>query len=61
MITTSSTPKVAQGRVGQHIAMVRFGSRVNCDIPAGFELKAGDKVSTASTILTRNIEVTSDE
>lgn len=43
---------------GQRIGMIRFGSRVDCNIPKGFELnvKVGDKVSSATTILARKIE-----
>jgi len=38
---------------GQRIGMIRFGSRVNCELPAGFALKvqAGDKVRGGSTVL----------
>jgi phosphatidylserine decarboxylase len=38
---------------GQRIGMIRFGSRVNCEIPAGFALKvqAGDKVQAGFTVL----------
>jgi len=44
-------------QAGQRIGMIRFGSRVDCEIPEGFELnvKVGDKVSSASTILARKI------
>ncbi len=44
---------------GQRIGMIRFGSRVDCNIPEGFELnvKVGDKVSSATTILARKIEL----
>jgi phosphatidylserine decarboxylase len=38
---------------GQRIGMIRFGSRVNCELPAGFTLKVrvGDKVSAGLTVL----------
>jgi len=38
---------------GQRIGMIRFGSRVNCELPAGFVLKvrAGEKVQAGTTIL----------
>ena len=38
---------------GQRIGMIRFGSRVNCELPAGFTLrvKTGDKVSAGLTVL----------
>jgi len=38
---------------GQRIGMIRFGSRVNCELPAGFTLKvqAGDKVRAGCTVL----------
>ncbi|MDX8391522.1 MAG: phosphatidylserine decarboxylase [Mariprofundaceae bacterium] len=40
-------------QAGQRIGMIRFGSRVNCHLPAGFELKvqAGDKVQAGFSIL----------
>jgi len=43
---------------GQRIGMIRFGSRVDCNIPAGFELhvKVGDKVRSATTILARKVD-----
>ena len=42
---------------GQRIGMIRFGSRVNCEIPLGYQLNvgAGEKVSAGSTILARRI------
>lgn len=42
-----------QVRAGQRIGMIRFGSRVNCELPAGFTLKVkvGDKVCAGVTIL----------
>ena len=38
---------------GQRIGMIRFGSRVNCELPAGFRLKVqvGDKVRAGESIL----------
>jgi len=43
---------------GQRIGMIRFGSRVNCEIPAGFELKVSDgqKVQAGVTILATQTE-----
>jgi len=40
-------------QAGQRIGMIRFGSRVNCQLPKGFELKvqAGQKVQAGTTIL----------
>ena len=40
---------------GQRIGMIRFGSRVNCEIPLDFKLQVqvGDKVSAGRTILAR--------
>jgi phosphatidylserine decarboxylase len=44
-----------QIKAGQRIGMIRFGSRVNCEIPAGYELcvKLGDKVVAGKTIIAR--------
>jgi len=38
---------------GQRIGMIRFGSRVNCELPAGFTLKVqkGEMVQAGTTIL----------
>ncbi|MDQ6999553.1 MAG: hypothetical protein Q9M12_01540 [Mariprofundus sp.] len=38
--------------------MIRFGSRVNCEIPADYELhvKAGDMVTAGSTVIARKPE-----
>jgi len=38
---------------GQRIGMIRFGSRVNCEIPEGFKLRVskGDKVKAGESIL----------
>ncbi|MDQ6953897.1 MAG: phosphatidylserine decarboxylase family protein [Mariprofundaceae bacterium] len=43
---------------GQRIGMIRFGSRVDCIIPKGFQLnvKVGDKVTSATSILARRKE-----
>jgi len=43
---------------GQRIGMIRFGSRVNCEIPMGFELKVstGQKVKAGLTVLARMAE-----
>ncbi len=40
-------------QAGQRIGMIRFGSRVNCQLPTGFELKVetGQKVQAGTTIL----------
>ncbi len=40
-------------RTGQRIGMIRFGSRVNCEMPAGYELhvKPGDHVTAGLTVL----------
>ncbi len=42
-------------QAGQRIGMIRFGSRVNCEIPAGFELKVsnGQKVQAGVTVLAK--------
>jgi len=42
-------------KTGQRIGMIRFGSRVNCEIPPGFILKvsAGQRVTAGKTILAR--------
>ncbi len=42
-------------RAGQRIGMIRFGSRVDCEIPEGFELmvKVGDQVKAGATVLAR--------
>ena len=44
-------------KAGQRIGMIRFGSRVNCEIPADYQLNVGvgEKVSAGSTILARRI------
>ena len=48
---------------GQRIGMIRFGSRVNCEIPADYQLNVGvgEKVSAGSTILARRITGESGE
>ena len=40
---------------GQRIGMIRFGSRVNCEIPAGYELsvKVGEMVTAGLTVVAR--------
>lgn len=40
---------------GQRIGMIRFGSRVNCEIPAGYELCAsvGDHVTAGKSVIAR--------
>ncbi len=40
-------------KAGQRIGMIRFGSRVNCEIPPGFVLKIrrGERVTAGATIL----------
>lgn len=47
-----------QVKAGQRIGMIRFGSRVNCEIPADFELnvKAGDHVTAGETIIARKVQ-----
>lgn len=48
---------------GLRIGMIRFGSRVNCEIPADYQLnvQVDDKVSAGSTILARRIADESGE
>ena len=43
---------------GQRVGMIRFGSRVDCEIPAGFTLcvQEGEKVVAGETILARKSE-----
>jgi len=43
---------------GQRIGMIRFGSRVNCEIPADYELqvKVGDMVTAGLTVIARKSE-----
>ena len=40
---------------GQRIGMIRFGSRVNCEIPAGYELcvSVGDHVTAGKSVIAR--------
>ncbi len=47
-----------QVEAGQRIGMIRFGSRVNCEIPVGYQLNVavGEKVSAGSTVLARCID-----
>ena len=47
-----------QVEAGQRIGMIRFGSRVNCEIPLDYELQVavGDKVSAGKTVLARQAE-----
>lgn len=47
-----------QVEVGQRIGMIRFGSRVNCEIPSSYQLnvQVGEKVSAGSTVLARRGE-----
>ncbi len=42
---------------GQRIGMIRFGSRVNCEIPAGFQLQVapGEHVRAGESILARKV------
>lgn len=42
-------------QAGQRIGMIRFGSRVNCEIPADFRLtvQTGERVTAGKTILAR--------
>jgi len=45
-------------KAGQRIGMIRFGSRVNCEMPPGFTLKVstGQRVTAGNTILAREEE-----
>jgi len=45
-------------KAGERIGMIRFGSRVDCEIPAGFELdvKVGDHVTAGETIIARKVK-----
>jgi len=45
-------------QAGQRIGMIRFGSRVDCEIPAGYELnvKVGDHVTAGRTVIARKVE-----
>ncbi|MES0371537.1 MAG: phosphatidylserine decarboxylase family protein [Mariprofundaceae bacterium] len=47
-----------QVKAGQRIGMIRFGSRVNCEIPAGYELcvGVGDHVTAGKTIIARKVD-----
>lgn len=47
-------------KAGQRIGMIRFGSRVNCEIPADFDLQVsvGDHVSAGTTILAKKQDKT---
>jgi len=42
-------------KAGQRIGMIRFGSRVNCEMPPGFTLdvSTGQRVTAGKTILAR--------
>ncbi len=44
-----------QVEAGQRIGMIRFGSRVNCEIPVDYDLnvKVGDMVSAGQTVIAR--------
>jgi len=44
-----------QVEAGQRIGMIRFGSRVNCEIPAGYDLnvKVGEHVTAGLTVIAR--------
>ncbi len=44
-------------QAGQRIGMIRFGSRVDCEIPAGYELnvEVGDHVTAGETIIARKV------
>lgn len=43
---------------GQRIGMIRFGSRVDCEIPAGYELcvGVGEHVTAGKTVIARKVE-----
>lgn len=47
-----------QVKAGQRIGMIRFGSRVNCEIPVGYELdvKVGDHVTAGETVIARKVQ-----
>ena len=47
---------------GARIGMIRFGSRVNCEIPADYDLnvKVGDKVSAGLTVIARKRDKVTD-
>lgn len=49
-------------KAGQRIGMIRFGSRVDCEIPADFSLnvQVGDHVSAGTTILARRSSPSDD-
>jgi len=42
---------------GQRVGMIRFGSRVDCEIPQGFELcvRVGEHVTAGKTVLARRV------
>jgi phosphatidylserine decarboxylase len=44
-------------KAGQRIGMIRFGSRLNCEIPKDFELlvRPGQKVRAGETVLARKV------
>ncbi len=46
-------------KIGQRVGMIRFGSRVDCEIPAGYELcvALGDRVVSGETIIARKVDV----
>ncbi len=50
-------------RAGQRIGMIRFGSRVDCQIPPDFELnvQVGDKVQAGCTVLARRKQAERDD
>ncbi|MFQ5345092.1 MAG: phosphatidylserine decarboxylase family protein [Mariprofundus sp.] len=49
--------------VGQRIGMIRFGSRVNCEIPADYDLcvKVGDMVTAGLTVIAQKRSFAADE
>lgn len=45
-------------KAGQRIGMIRFGSRVDCEIPAGYELAVGvgEHVTAGKTVIARKVK-----
>jgi len=51
-------PEGDRVEAGQRIGMIRFGSCVNCEIPAGYELdvKVGDAVTAGKTVIAKKVD-----
>jgi len=51
-----------QIEAGQRIGMIRFGSRVNCEIPADYDLKVrvGEHVTAGLTVIARKQKIEAD-